>query len=110
MIYRTSGAVETTKILLTKVIEIGNWDMDAGNNVDIITGLPSLKVRSCHIAIINDTADSIYPLEMSGFHRFYELVGDIRIIIDRTLGGTFDNASFDSTPYNRGFVTIEYEE
>ncbi len=99
-------------------IEIGDWDMDADTNSGVAHGLGAAfkNIRSVKI-IIRDDADSSYydiyffkdtvdPALISGGIR---LIDTTDITIQRRSGGEFDDATFNSTSYNRGWVAVEYE-
>ena len=100
-------------------IDIGDWDMDATTSVTVATGLTSAEVmtiRDISVIIRNDANNALYPLDKldnlttgitSGG---VEIVdgGFNNIIIQRYTTGDFDNTSFDSTSYNRGWITLEY--
>lgn len=125
ILYRgTSGSVifrygisddKYTKGLKTKVVQIGEWNMDATSSVDIVTGLSFDQIRHVSAIIISDAGTGWTPLignSISG-----DLGGTINFVgttvtVVRTTGGYFDNSSFDataSTVANRGYVTITYE-
>jgi hypothetical protein len=99
--------------LKTKVIEIGDWNMDATTTLTIAHGLTWTKVR--HIsALIRNDADA----ENTDFN-YYDAAGTdtggiqidaTEINLRRPTAGFFDNNGFASTSYNRGWVTITYEE
>jgi len=112
--------------LLTKVIEIGVWDMDAGASVSVDSGLDDqTKIRSMSAIIRIDSNVSsgniLFPLNSidSGTglpNGGVSNVGNIPsnpsyITLFRVTGKDFDSASFDEVGvYNRGWVTIIYEE
>ncbi len=106
-----------TRPLLKKVIEIGDWNMD-GTALTVIThGFPNhTKIRRIDVLIRHDNDTSLYDLEsMVDNENTTVMSGGVRIIgvsvlhLVRTINQLFDNTSFDSTSYNRGWVTIEYE-
>ena len=103
-------------ILKTKIIEIGDWDMDADAFVYVSHGLDHTKIRSytCLVRRDDDTGYYIFP-----FHETVQNVvaGGISIKDDtlvfkcwRVADGSFDSILFDSTSYNRGWITVWYEE
>lgn len=102
--------------LIKKVIEIGDWDMDASGNPAVapVHGVDPQKVRSVSVIVRADTGTATYPLSSSGAAG--ELNGAVGSVNATTLtlfrlpGGLFDSTNFDSTSYNRGWITIEYEQ
>ncbi len=99
----------TAEFLKTKVIEIGDWDMDADNFVTVTHGLTKNKIRSVVVIIIpdNDVTYDVWPTTTStGTDRLS--ITDTAIGISRAIGGFFDNTSYDSTSFNRGWITILY--
>lgn len=113
--------------LKTKVIEIGDWNMDANDQITLTNvTIPYASVRAINAIIRNDgdtlrlslndqaaqggigltTTDTGYISWAlgSGGSSF------TNITLGRVLSGYFDNASYDSTSYNRGFLVINYEE
>ncbi len=99
--------------LKCKVIDIGNWDMDALASKDIAHGLTYTDIRSVTVMIRSD-GGSLYPLYQAGItgnavdgHFSVEAAGS-DIALYRVTGGSFDGNIFDSDPFNRGFITIWY--
>jgi hypothetical protein len=106
-----------------KVIDIGDWNMDATSGVAIAHGLDASKIRSLSVLIRNDAGTRYYlPTDTYGISsdpldlRWGELGGPFysydttTVKIFRLTTGFFDNADFNSTGYNRGWVTIGYVE
>jgi hypothetical protein len=98
-------------------IQIGDWDMDATPQVLVPHGIADFKkIRAISVLIRNDADSIIRNLTPS-----YGAGGGIddgagpttidstNVTIDRASGGFFDSAAFDSTGFNRGWVTITYE-
>ena len=65
-------------------------------------------------AIIRDDLDSYYHkfgTDGDGGSPPHSITfGGTNITLSRTNGGTYDSTGYDSTSYNRGWVTIWYEE
>jgi len=107
--------------LYTIVFEIGDWDIDfvqlGGISAATLSsaGVDPLKIRSVSAVIRNDADTVRYPFPVynpstdafagyiSGFN------GTLGIILTAINGGFLDSTDFDSTSYNRGWVTIQYE-
>ncbi len=111
-----NGAVTGTapKVLLNqKVIEIGDWNMDADTSVSVAHGLTYANIRSV-IALIRDDADtSVIDFASALNNNNATSSGNLacqttNVVLTRDLGGAFDNTNYDSTSYNRGWITILY--
>jgi hypothetical protein len=123
--YKVGATQQETKTLytkgrdkiFTKIVNIGDWNMDADITSNIIVhGLDLSKIRSSSAVIINDTSSFLYNLDIA-----IESTGDIimqgwidwidttSILLERVDGGFFDSSIFNSTSFNRGFITITYE-
>lgn len=115
-VWRPATADQSTRI---KIIEIGDWDMDAVNSIAVAHGMGAdfSKIRSVTGIIRNDANDRYYVIGTDelffgpGFGVVPASTGidstDISIV--RAIGSlTFDSANFDSTSYNRGWLTIMY--
>lgn len=101
-------------------LPINDWNMDL-NQVQTVTLLNVTpdKIREISVVIINDTSTNyiVFSNYTNG-----SVVGDTHIGIDgyfvsgsntvihmnRRNGGDFDSINFDSTSFNRGFVTVTY--
>jgi hypothetical protein len=95
--------------LLTKVIEIGNWNMDTTTTVSVAHGLDQTKIRG--LSAIVRTDSGVVPFLHVNFGQ--DNCGLISadstyVILSRVTGGVFDNANYDSTSYNRGWIKVEY--
>lgn len=120
-----SGNVETIKDqggvatngLKCKVIEIGDWNMDTTASINLDLGISFKLIRAISIVVRDDSDTHYYPspnmrttpgqLDI-GFHFALDVPPE-QIQIDRVTGSIFDSTNFDSTSYNRGWVTIWYE-
>jgi hypothetical protein len=92
--------------LLSKTVSIGDWNMDSTITVDIAHGLSDFKkVRSISVIVRNDDDDEYWDLLASGQISFADATN---VRLTRTTAGTFDSVDFDSTSYNRGWITIHY--
>ncbi len=98
--------------LKTKTIPIGNWNMDATTSVFVSHGIADLtKIKSVSVMILSDDILSITGLgfvQSSGSIIQGATTGVTDVILLRESGGIFDNATFDSPSFNRGFITIEF--
>ena len=98
--------------LSTKVIEIGDWDMDANAQLNLtVPGWDFAeykKIRSMSV-IIRDDTDSYYRNLLEAGHYIFPNIVSADIRLNRDNAGLFDSTSYDSTSYNRGWVYITYE-
>ncbi len=110
-----SSAGNSVVSLKTKIIEIGDWNMDTDVSVTITHGLIQENIRSVSGMIRGDLGvGSFIPIDGvdAGTSNAWGGYGGIlatNIILTRLTGGPFDDTDFDSTSYNRGWITIQYE-
>ncbi len=111
----TSSAGNSVVNLKTKVIEIGDWNMSATIAVSIPHGQDGTKIRSVYVVIINDAETSNFDLYTGKTitdttpQGFVDVIGNTHIGLRRLTGGIFDAITFNSTSFNRGWITIAYE-
>lgn len=97
----------TGKIPLSqKVIDIGDWDMDTNASKSIATGVPFDNVRSVSALIRIDGDFDTRDLLSNGDGTIYFTGSSVSL--NRVAAGSFDSTNYDSTSYNRGWVTIWY--
>ena len=105
--------------LIAKVIEIGDWDMNAAasHNVSHGIGASYKNIRSVSVIIRDDDDTNYYKLERVQSNGVIDGgVGRIEgtlIVLERFTGGFFDSSTFDDVggvAGNRGWVTIWYTE
>lgn len=97
--------------LITKVIEIGDWNMDSFVNKSVAHGLDLSKILKVDVIIRND--DDSTRVDFTFDHNFDGVEGNIYITstniqMNRLDSGYFDNSSFNSTSYNRGWIIIKH--
>lgn len=111
------GGIRTDGVnaLKTKVINIGDWNMDSTTSISVAHGLTFANIISVFVMIRTDAGTALVPLNTGvsaanttpqGFWTVGAPGSDIDLF--RLTGGNFDNAGFDSTSYNRGYIIIEY--
>ena len=121
---RASGDYETKFDdygLRRTTVNIGDWNMDTTGSVKVDHGLEYSDTwkgtRDVGIVIRND-ADTIYyndtktntgAAEMTNVSIAVSGITNKKVVLIRKTGGSFDSADFDSTSYNRGWVTVWYE-
>jgi hypothetical protein len=109
----------------TKIIPIGDWNMDADEFKYGICpttyGIDQSKIINIEVFVHGDWDDVLaqisWPLEYCGGSsairirsRMYAYCSDgIMIMLSRTTGVACDSILWDRTGYNRGYVTITYE-
>jgi len=108
--HNNTSTYNTVKI---KIIEMGDWNMDTSSNKTVAHGLTLAKIRQVACLIRSDSDAFRYPLEYEGgtgapggTYR----IDATNVDMDRTASGPFDGVGYDSTSYNRGWVTITYED
>jgi hypothetical protein len=113
------GGVRTENpgpFLKTRVIPIGDWNMDTQPQVVISSTFFSDdvvpradKIRICSVLIISDFSFgfNIESLDRGGY---FTISNYGSIILTRNNSGLFDNATYSTTNYNRGWITFVYEQ
>ena len=96
-----------------KIIEIGDWDMDATALLGVAHGLVDYKkIRSISVIIRDDSDIVYYPLnyidDLVPLSGGISIIGTTNITLNRITGAKFDSVTFNSTSYNRGWITINY--
>jgi hypothetical protein len=107
-----SGLASVTGTLITKIISIGDWNMNSASIVNVAHGVTLSKIRNWEVVIRDDNDSDYYKLDSTdasptvgaGFAR----VNSTNVELNRRAGGLFDNSLFDSTSYNRGWIVINY--
>jgi hypothetical protein len=100
--------------LITKVINIGDWNMDANSSTNVAHGLSDfLKIRTVSVMIRRDDDSFIYDLQWvnstTGITSGSILsINSTNITLQRTDSGAWDSIDFNATSFNRGWVTIQY--
>jgi len=114
--YKDAAGITTYKRTLTKIIELGDWNMDATTNVDVAHGLTGSKIIDVRTKIFRNAPSGglSYNLESAiandGVVDGVIIWDDTHIYNNRKTGGNFDIANFNSTSFNRGLIYIIYEE
>jgi hypothetical protein len=109
------GGVKTDNVVLkTKVVDIGDWDMFNNIQIGVNHGLDRATIRTIDVTIRNDSNSSTLPLNALISHLTGTVSGGVTgisastIDLVRLTGGPFDTSSYDSTSFNRGWITIAY--
>ncbi len=103
----------------TIVLEIGNWDMDATASVTVAHGLADhTKIRGASLVIRRDNASIDIPTGGYATYGYDVGFGDefgaaaidaTNVNIYRVAAGVYDSTDYNSTPFNRGWVTLLVE-
>ena len=118
LLIKNGGISDGTNIVKTKIIDIGDWNMNFSGggaaSVGVAHGLTFSKIRSVS-AVVRDDADVNYylltpgwintPVEVDGYISSFNTTN---IVLNSTSSGKFDSTDFNATAYNRGWVTIIY--
>jgi hypothetical protein len=103
------------KRLATKVVEIGDWDMDTNATKTVAHGLGSNwnKIRSFSAIIRTDDDTLVFKLDSINTSGVVlggsAEIDATNITLVRTPGALFDGSDYNSVTFNRGWITIQYE-
>ena len=92
---------------ISQELEIGDWDMDATNSVNVNHSLSVtewLTIRDLSVIISDNSTSGFGALVNGGLMSFTPTFFQLQ----RTVGGVFDTTDFDATSFNRGFITFTY--
>jgi len=116
----TAAAARTTlgaaaHVLNTKVIDIGDWNMDITGSVTIAHDLADIdNIRSVSVIIRHDNGTLIYDIGQATISTSpagaIQAIGAGGVTVSRQAGGFFDTTNFDATSFNRGWLTIQYTD
>jgi len=97
--------------LLTKVINIGDWNMDTDASVAVAHGLTFSKIRQATAMIIDDTSAVLSPIDFvdaASPGGGVNIINSSAINLFRYTSGPYDNTGYDSTSFNRGYIIIKH--
>ncbi len=101
--------IATKLVLNTKVLDIGDWNMDATGFVAIAHGLTLSTIRGISL-IIRDDTDSAYFFNVKSTGISLIDFDATFVSLTRATGGDFDSTVFDAIGFSRGWVTIQYTD
>ena len=104
---------DATAAINTKIVEIGDWNMDSTASVTVTHGLTLTKIRGVSVVIQNDASTAVYSSPMYGLvandlEFGVATIGSTTITLYRRTSGGLDSTDFNATSFNRGWVTIWY--
>ena len=115
-LYASKQVLKRPGEIYTKLIDIGDWDMDTTGNLTVAHEVPLDKISSIDVIIRNDANSTYLPLVgnystvIGEYIGGYYAVTSAGINLLRTASGLFDSSDYNSTSYNRGRVTVTYEQ
>jgi hypothetical protein len=102
---RTSNSLRPLKPIL---LAIGDWNMDLLLSTSIAHGLTAANIISIGGYVRRDDSAQYWPIaEEDQLFGYWDTT---YITLARKDSGRFDSVLFDSTSFNRGWVTIQYED
>jgi hypothetical protein len=106
----TTGPVNSNVKLNTKVLEIGDWNMDSTGAIGIAHGLTKTKIRPSVSVLIRADDGDLYGFnaDVNATSQTYYSITDTQVFLARGIGSFFDSTSYDATSFNRGWVTLHY--
>lgn len=96
-------------------LEIGDWNMDTTGSITLAHSLSNTERKTIRqlSLIIRDDLDSTYYNTTDGtsatVNASIDSIDINNLNLSRLASGIFDSTDFDSTGYNRGFVTFWYQ-
>lgn len=105
--------------LLTKVVNIGGWDMDVSSDTtkEVSLGVARNKIRSI-VVVIQSNSYGLYtfaaPAGNDEVRQWWRVMteaayaSNARIKMYSENGGYFDQSAFNGTSINRGYITVWY--
>lgn len=105
-----------TRPLLKKELDIGDWNMDSTPQINVAHGLVLTKIKSVCGTIRNDADSSHYQIPSPKYTDgtgdemglWVASVNSTNVVLYRQNTTQWDSNYFDSTSYNRGWLTIEF--
>ena len=91
-------------------IALGDWDMDATNSISTAHGLSATEwktIRDLSVTVRDDLDSAVF--DFTSYPSNTILSSSTNIVTSRLATGFFDSTAFDSTSYNRGWVTFKYK-
>ena len=105
-----NGLITSTNAGSYIELELGDWDMDANSNLNLAHNLSATEwktIRNLSVTIRDDVDSAVF--DFTSYPSNTILANVTNVIMARLGGGVFDNTGFDSTSFNRGWVTFNYQ-
>lgn len=105
----TTGTVNGLK---SKIIDIGDWNMDSTTTITVAHGLTVGDIRQVSAMIRDDNGTTLrefsaaWTAAQTGSSYVY--IDSTNVWLNRAVGSAFDNTSYDATSYNRGWIIVYY--
>jgi len=101
---------DATNDTKTKIIQIGDWDMDTNATKVVAHGLTVSKIRSVNVNVIEDSGvfRSNLDFNVGGACQGAFSWDATNVNMNRLAAGVFDTTDYNATGFNRGFITIHY--
>ena len=102
------------EVILTKVVELGVWDMDALAALFPAHGIADFtKIRAIKVVVRDDAGTTYLPLDSYQFtgginDGGVDNYGGATVTLRRSDTGNFNNANYNDGVINRGYMTIWY--
>lgn len=104
----TDNMVSSNTTLRTKVVEIGNWDMNVTASVTIAHGLTYADIISVRVMVQNDAGTAKYMgYDDTNGNLNITSTDATNVNISRGGGSLFDSTNFNAV-MNRGWILIDY--
>lgn len=110
---QTSGAYQKRRIT-TRILAIGDWNMNSTASISVAHDLAFADIITFSAVIIDDIGSQKRVIGPApSISSTPELGGSVsatavNINLNRVAGGVFQSTDFDSTGYNRGFITVTH--
>jgi len=103
-------AADVVRASLNPVVNIGNWDMDATDSIDVDVGYHYNRWRHVCVMIVSDLGTEIKRIgwrgSLSGDWLHEAAKGNTILTLNRKVGGDFDSIDYDTAVFNRGYIKM----
>jgi len=97
-----------------KIIEIGDWDMNANDTILVNHGLVFDNIIGCLSVMIRNDANTVKAIAMGYDGATTDVqINDITattIKLKRGTSSAFKSTDYDATSYNRGYIVLIYKK
>lgn len=106
--YRLIDASGNVTETATKIINMGDWNMDSTASLAVAHGLTLANIVAVSAMIRNDADTVHYPLTRNNSNGdgSVNTIDVTNVNMTRKVGGVYDSVNFDSTSFNRGWVFV----